>query len=32
MIAVRKVVPVLKDLGYNFEVVSDLIRDQPPGR
>ena len=30
--AVRKIVPVLKDLGYKFEVVSDLIREVPPAR
>lgn len=32
LLAVRKIVPVLKDLGYKFEVVSDLLRDTPPAR
>ncbi|HSU62044.1 MAG TPA: polysaccharide deacetylase family protein [Bryobacteraceae bacterium] len=30
--AVRTIVPVLKDLGYKFEVVSDILRDTPPAR
>lgn len=30
--AVRKIVPVLKDLGYKFEVVSDILREEPPIR
>lgn len=32
LIAVRRIVPVLKDLGYSFEVVSDIIRETPPAR
>lgn len=32
LIAVRKIVPVLKDLGYCFEVVSDILRETPPAR
>lgn len=30
--AVRTIVPVLKDLGYKFEVVSDILRETPPSR
>ena len=32
LLAVRRIVPVLKDLGYKFEVVSDILREKPPPR